>query len=69
MTLTEFEKEIDALLKATLEQQPGWHEAMKPPGDLPMSPKANIRVLEARVNAYRVVIFRLAREIATLKGE
>lgn len=72
--LTDFEKEIEALLDATLEQQRGWHEVMDAAeaagaGDEPLPLEAHLLVLEARVNAYRVVILRLAREIAALKGE
>lgn len=64
-----FEDEIESLLHATLDQQPGWHDMEKLPGDEPMSLDWRVYLLEARVQAYRTVIFRLVREIAALKGE
>ncbi len=66
---TEFEKEIEALLKATLDQQPGWHELMNLPGGERLDLEGRVVALEARMQAYRAIIFRLAREIAALRGE
>ena len=59
----DFEREIEALLFATLEQQPAWHAMDDLPGDERLPPEVRLAVLEARVNAYRAIIMRLAREI------
>ncbi len=68
--MTDFEKEIKALLRATLEQQTGVHEVLKGRPDYTLlTIEDHIALLESIVEAHQVVLLRLAREVGALRGE
>jgi hypothetical protein len=60
-------KELDALMKAEIEQSEAMHEAMKHPNDL-IGIRDTLRILVAWNGSLRRAILRLAEEVDGLLG-
>src|SRR5471032_836922 len=59
--------ELDALMKAQMEQLPDWHEAMARPGDN-LNLQETVNIVLRWQGIHREMILRLAEEIDRLSG-